>query len=92
MTRPIICSSCKKNIVIQFIMKKTKTILKHVVIVEKERRLQKKQPPLTPNNEDNVSTKSSTQQSQSSCFNTLEIITNNTNTTQFYNIDNDNTR
>ena len=46
---------------------------------------------MTPNNEDNISTKSSTQQSQSSFFYTLEILTNNINTTQFCNIDNDNT-
>ena len=35
--------------------------------------------------------KSITQQSQSSCFNTLEIITNDNNTTLFHNIGNDNT-
>ena len=43
----------------------------------------------TPNNGDNILTKSSTQRSQSSIQNTLEI-TNKTNKTDFYNIDNDN--
>jgi len=46
---------------------------------------------LTPNNGYNISTKSSTQQSQSSCFNALEIITNNNNATQLYDVDNGNT-
>ncbi len=36
---------------------------------------------------DNVSTKSSTQQSQTSLLNSLHIIANSTNTTKFYNID-----
>ena len=41
-------------------------------------------------NKDNVSTKSSTQQSQSSILNALERITNSIYKTQFCNFDNDN--
>ena len=61
--------------------------------LQKEESQQKRQQPSssTPNNEDNISTKSNTQQSQSSILNTLEIITNSITKTQFYNIDNDNT-
>jgi hypothetical protein len=61
------------------------------MIVEQGKVVEKQQPSSTPNNGYNISTKSSIQPSQSSYFNTLEIITNNTNTTQFYKIDNDNT-
>jgi len=61
-----------------------------VEMLENKEFVEKTQQPSqsTPNNEDNISTKSSTQQSQSSISNTLEIITNNINQTQFYNIDN----
>ena len=52
------------------------------MIVER-REVQEKQASTTPNNEDNISTKSSTQQSQSSILNTLEISTNNINKTHF---------
>ena len=89
MTEAMICSSFK-NIVIPSITKKPKVIIKPAKIVEIWE-LVEKQPPLTPNNEDNISTKSSAQQSQSYFFNTLEIITNNTTTTQLFNMDNDNT-
>ena len=50
------------------------------------REVVEKTAPLTPNSEDNISTKSSTQQSQSSFFNTSEIITNHNDTTQFHNV------
>ena len=48
---------------IHFIIEKPEVIIEHVVIVE--RREVEKQAPFTPNNEDNISTKSNTQQSQS---------------------------
>ena len=38
------------------------------------------------NDDDNVSCKSSTQQSHISLLNTLQVISNNTNRTEFYNI------
>jgi len=75
---------------IQSIMKKPQVITKPAKIVERREEVEKHQP-LTPNYDDSISTKSSTQQSQSSFFNTLEIITKSNNTTQFYNIANDNT-
>ena len=75
---------------IQSIMEKPEVIIKPAKIVERKGEVQKQQP-LTPNNEDNISTESSTQQSQSSSLNTLETLTNYTNKTQLYNIDNDNT-
>ena len=72
-------------------IQKQNVIIKHVLIVETQTMWEKQASATTHNNEDNISTKSSTQHSQSSISNTWEIIANNINTTQFYNIDNDNT-
>ena len=79
-------------------MKKQKVIINHVLNVE-IKKVQEKQVSTKPDNEDNVSTKadnednvstkSSTQQSQSSLLNSLHIIANNTNTTKFHNIGDD---
>ena len=83
----MICRSCKKH---YDSVQKGKTYHKtcnDCRRVRKQRVRRKSQP---ANTEDNISTKSSMQQSQSSISNTLETITHNTNKTQFYNIDNDN--
>ena len=77
MAQTIIRSSCKRHYDAVY-NEKPQVTIKHVMIVE-IREVVEKQAPLTPNNADNISTKSSAQQSQSSFFNTLEIITNNTN-------------
>ena len=63
MTRPIICSSCKKHDSVY--NEKTKSYYKTCDDCRKKRGCRTKQASSTPNNEGNISTKSSTQQSQS---------------------------
>ena len=64
MTQSMLCNSCK-NIMIQSNIKKPRLLIKHATIVERRELVEKQQSSSTPTNEDNISTKSSRQQSQS---------------------------
>ena len=92
MTQIITCSSCKKNESVY--NEKSKSYYKSCY----ECRNKKKKKSLSiksdnqynvsieSDNQDNVSTKSSTHQSQTSALKSLQILTNNSNSTNFYNI------
>ena len=84
----MLCSSCKKHCESVY-NEKTKSYYKSCFECRNKKSSRKKNVSTKPDNEDNVSTKSSTQQSQTSLLNSLHIIANNTNTTKFYNIHDD---
>ena len=91
MPQTMICSSCKKQCESVY-NERTKNYYKSCYGCRNKKNLRNKQISSKPGNElsDNISTKSSTQQSQTSLLNSLHIIANNTNTTKFYNVhDND---
>jgi hypothetical protein len=94
MAQTMQCSSCKKHCESVY-NEKTKSYYKSCFECRKKKSSRKKHVSKKTDNEeegetlssDNVSTKSSTQQSQTSLLNSLHIIANSTNTTKFYNID-----
>ena len=82
-TQAMICSGCKKHYDSQY-NTKTNCYYKTCVDCRNKNNVRKKQASTaTQNNEDNISTKSSTQHSQFSISNKFEIIANNNQTTQF---------
>ena len=90
MADTIICSRCKNKFKSEY-NDKTKCCFKTCSKCRKISLEAKKAKSSTKsdNDDDNVSCKSSTEQSHISLLNTLQVISNNTNRTEFYNINDD---